>query len=377
MDTMHVLRTAVIGGFALLTVLTGCARETSTTTDITGTNLPRWSRTIPLPGVGGLVERNGIAGRLDHLAYDATTERLFVAAFSKGALAVVDLKQGTLLKTLDGIPEAQGVAVAPGTNRVYVTSGEDGTLRVYDTETLHLKDTAAVIEDADNVRFDSRTGHILVGGGSKTHGALVILDALTLTKLGEVSLPAHPESFQCSPIQAQCYINLPGDKFSDNVGKVVQADLATNALLATWEVPGTARNFPMTLDSARGRIYVVGRKPAQILALDSATGAVLGSAPCVADSDDVFYDAQSRLLMVIGGGRRIGDRAGEAIPSDQPGALDVFTVSDSGQFLKLTSLPLPPHARTGLFVPERRALYVAVPVQAGEDAKLLEYKLPG
>ena len=49
---------------------------------------------------------------------------------------------------------------------------------------------------------------------------------------------------------------------------------------------------------------------------------------------------------------------------------------DRGQFAKIASIPLPSHARTGLFVPERHAVYVAAPVQDGEDAELREYTLP-
>ena len=80
--------------------------------------LPRLSRTILLPGVAGPVERNGIAGRLDHMAYDAATNRLFLAAFSKGSFEVIDLKKGKLIKTVPGILEAQGVAVVPGDKSV-------------------------------------------------------------------------------------------------------------------------------------------------------------------------------------------------------------------------------------------------------------------
>ena len=160
---------------AFYALLAGCGSEhpagVDQPTTTTATVVPRLSRTIPLPGVGGPVERNGIAGRLDHMAYDAATDRLFLAAFSKGSLEVIDLKQGKLIKTVPGIPEAQGVAIAAGDKRVFVTSGDDGTLHVYDTDSLEPRGWTFVIEDADNVRFDARLRRILVGGGSKTQGA--------------------------------------------------------------------------------------------------------------------------------------------------------------------------------------------------------------
>ena len=47
----------------------------------------------------------------------------------------------------------------------------------------------------------------------------------------------------------------------------------------------------MALDPTHGRVFVVGRKPARLLALDSGSGAVLGTTACVADCDDMFLDA--------------------------------------------------------------------------------------
>ena len=316
--------------------------------------IPRLSRTILLPGVGGPVERNGIAGRLDHMAYDAATDRLFLAAFSKGSLEAIDLKQGKLIKTISGIPEAQGVAVVPEDKRVFVASGGDGTLHVYETESLESKGSAFAIEDADNVRFDARLRRILVGGGSKTQGAVVSFDPRTLVRVGEVPLPSHAESFQCDPASPRLFVNVPGDKFSDRDGIVVLADRDKTVAVQKWRLQGIARNFPMALDLSHGRVFVVGRKPARLLTLHAGTGAVLGTTPCAADSDDMFFDAAAGILFVIGGGRRVSDRAGNPIAHDQAGSLDVFSVSDHGQFAKSASIPLPPHARTGLFVPERR-----------------------
>jgi hypothetical protein len=131
----------------------------------------------------------------------------------------------------------------------------------------------------------------------------------------------------------------------------------------------------MALDSAHGRVFVVGRKPARLLAIDTDTGAVVGMTPCVADSDDVFFDPTAGVVFVIGGGRRVSDRAGDPIAHDQAGGLDVVSVGNGGQLAKIASISLPPHARTGLFVPERHAIYVAVPIQAGKVAEVREYAL--
>jgi len=367
--------TSLFSLFAGIAIALGCgaaiAQERSPAAVV-----PKLSRTIPLPGVGGPVERNGIAGRLDHMAYDGATERLFLAAFSKGSLEVIDLKQGKLIKTFTGVPEAQGVAVAPADKRVFVAGGGDGVLHAYDTESLQSRGSVLAIDDADNVRYDARHRRILVGGGSETQGGVVSFDPQSLAKAGEVPLPSHAESFQCDASGPRLFVNVPGGRLSDKVGTVVLADRDKNAALQKWRLPGIARNFPMALDLSHGRVFVAGRKPARVLALDPGSGTVMASAACVADSDDMFFDAAAGALYVIGGGRRANDQAGDPVAHDQAGALDVFTAGERGQLAKSASIPLPPHSRTGLFVPERHAVYVAVPIQDGKEAELREYVLP-
>ena len=337
--------------------------------------LPRPARTIALNGVAGPLERNGIMGRLDHMAYDATTHRLFLAAFAKGSLEVVDLDKGVLVKSLEGIPEAQGVAVAPALGFVFVASGGDGKIRSFDTRTLEPHGSVFAVADADNVRFDSQGGRVWVGGGMQKAGALLAFDPASLARLAQVSLPAHAESFQLDPSSPRIFVNVPGAKTADNDGLVVVVDREKGATIGTWTLAGAARNFPMALDASQERVFVVSRKPSQLIALDASTGHVIASAPCAADCDDAWYDAQTHRIYLICGGRRVSDAIADPVQRDQPGSLDIFESRDRQKISKIGSVSLPPHARTGLFAPSRRAIYVAVPVQGDQTAKLLEFRV--
>src|SRR5438105_2024226 len=57
----------------------------------------------------------------------------------------------------------------------------------------------------------------------------------------------------------------------------------------------------MALDEADHRVFVVTRKPAQLVVLDSESGAMVGSLPCVQDADDLYYDAGRKRIYVPGG----------------------------------------------------------------------------
>jgi DNA-binding beta-propeller fold protein YncE len=78
------------------------------------------------------ISLKGPAGRLDHLALDADHGRLFVANMANSSLDVVDLKAGKLVKQIPGQHKIQGVAYAPGLNRIFVGNGQDGVCNVFD-----------------------------------------------------------------------------------------------------------------------------------------------------------------------------------------------------------------------------------------------------
>src|SRR5208337_453041 len=69
---------------------------------------PELGRTFPLEGVRGPADRTGISGRIDHMAYDPATRRLFIACVANGSLEVIDLEAGKRIGTIDKLPGPQG-----------------------------------------------------------------------------------------------------------------------------------------------------------------------------------------------------------------------------------------------------------------------------
>jgi hypothetical protein len=100
----------------------------------------------------------------------------------------------------------------------------------------------------------------------------------------------------------------------------------------------------MALDQADHRLFVVTRKPAQLVVLDSESGALVASVPCVNDSDDVYYDAGRKRIYVPGG----------------EGFISVIQQSDQNHYQPLADIPTTTGARTGLWYEKRDRFYLAV-----------------
>jgi len=191
---------------------------------------------------------------------------------------------------------------------------------------------------------------IYVGYGD---GALAAFEPRTMRKTGEIKLPAHPESFRLESGGPLVFVNLPHAKQLAIVDRK-QARITSSVPLRSF-----LANYPMALDESRHRVLIGSRHPARLVALDWK-GKVLSDAPCVGDTDDLFYDRQrSRIYVTVG-----------------EGFVDVFDAPESGSFTRVARLPTADGARTSLWVPELRRLYVAAPRRGGKDAAIHVFEAP-
>jgi len=335
------------------------------------------SRTMVLPGVRGTRPNAGVPGRIDHLAYDPATKRLFVAALENGSVEVLDLEAGQRVQSIGGLSRPQGAAVVPTLGCVAVACGGDGVMHVYDTRTLEEKTAFEVGPDADNVRYDARHDTVLVSYGTTNKGAIAIFEPRTWKRIREIEFDSRPESFQVEPSGERLFANLPKGVRAVTDGSVAVANRSDGRILAMIPLAGRARNFPMAFDAAHERLFIASRRPARLIEIDTQRNAVVGEAPCVDDSDDLFYDAASGRVLVIGGGFRpdLQTPEGAARPSTPKPAIDVFAAGSDGKLERIQTVPTAWRGRTGLFVPSRRAIYIAVPFHGEQEAEIREYRV--
>ncbi len=292
-------------------------------------------KTVPLPKV---------EGRIDHLALDAKSGRLSVAALGNNTVEVIDLGQGKVIHRIEGLQEPQGILSLNG--EIVVASGGDGSCRFYDATTFKLARTADCKDDADNVRYDAEAKRIYVGCGG---GALAIVDPEKGMKVGEIPLSAHPESFQLEAKGKRVFVNVP------KAGHVAVVDREKQIVTATWKI-SAASNFPMALDEEGHRLFVGCRQPARLLILDTERGKELASLECVGDADDVFYDAATKRVLVSGG----------------EGFIDVIRAEGAPN--RLSRVGTSAGARTCLLDAGTGMLYLAVPQRGSQTAEIRIYR---
>jgi len=297
---------------------------------------------IPLPNVGG---------RIDHFTFDAKRKRVIGAALGNNTVEVVDTFSGRDIHSITGAAAPQGVVYVGDIDRLFVANGTDGRLRIYDGDSFKLLNTVDIGEDADNVRYDPAEKRVYVAYGGDEEGGIAVLDAITGKRLDDVAkLDAHPESFQISTSKPVIYANIA------TKAKIAVIDRTTHKV-TDWPLKTGKSNYPMALDQADHRLFVVTRRPAQLVVLDSDSGSTIASVPCVNDADDLYYDAGRKRVYVPGG----------------EGLISVIQQADADHYQSLTNVATTVGARTGLWYEKRDRFYLAVPANSKQGASLWVY----
>jgi len=291
-----------------------------------------------------------VRGRIDHLAVDLQRRRVFVAELGNDSVGVVDAKENRLLRRIEGLKEPQGVGYAAPSDMLYVANASDGSVRLFGGDQYAPSGSIDLHDDADNIRVDTRSGQVVVGYG---RGALALLDAAKAGVVATIPLPAHPEGFQIDESGRQVFVNLPG---SHQIGVV---DRDAGKLTATLPTNGGNANFPMAIDRATGRLFVVFRSPTRLAVYSIRDAKEQARIDTCGDSDDVFFDARRQRIYVSCG----------------EGFVDVFS-ADGSRMSRLARIGTVSGARTAFFVPEWDRYYLAVRASGGTPAALWVYK-PG
>ncbi len=297
-------------------------------------------QTIPLPGV---------EGRIDHLDLDAANDRLFVCALGNNTAEVLDLRKGERVHTISGLGAPQGLVYIPELNRLFIANDKGGVCKIYDAKSYQAVGEINFKDDADNVRYDDSSKRIYVGFGS---GGIGIVSA-DGKQISSIKLPAHPEAFELEKNGKRIFVNVPNSR------QVAVLDREKGEVIATWKTDGAFGNFPMALDETNHRLFVGCRLPSKLIVLNTESGNVVATILISGDPDDVFYDSKRHRIYAICGA----------------GKIDIIEQTDANNYKAVTKISTADGARTGLFVPERDSLFIAVPHRGSQAAEIRWYQV--
>ena len=295
---------------------------------------------------------DGVKGRFDHFALGGG--RLFISALGSNAVEAINIG-GRVLDREIPVPDPQGIAFSPETNKLFVASGA-GKVYIYNAKSYEALATIDFPGGADNLRYDPETKRVYVGcGDDEKTGAIAMIDASTNQRLPEeYKLGGEPEAFQLEKSGPRIFVNVPDLK------QIVVVDRATKQV-THWSLNGVESNFPMALDEPDHRLFVGTHTPPRLVVFDTNSGRQVATLPAVQDTDDLYFDSIRKRVYMPGG----------------QGFIDVFQMKDPDHYERLARIPTAIGARTaGYFGKQGKGFdrfYLAVPARGGQTAEMRIY----
>jgi DNA-binding beta-propeller fold protein YncE len=321
--------------------------------------------TIPLPG----------DGYMDHLAADPKGQRLFISGEAAKSLLSVDLRNGKLIHETKGLadmpkksfylPDSDEIWLELTNSSVIAISGSTYEI----TKTVKLSGFGDPNRGADNGAYDPAT-HLIYAcvevfedfGGSGDHGSnnasVDIVDTKTAKLVGSIKLPGgDPAGIAIEPSGKRLYVTM-GD-IVDGESHVAVVDLEKRAVIAQWPITDGPVPHTAGLDAAHHRLFVGSRlkphtgnvggghqhEPGRLTVINTETGKVVQGLDSVGGADDLQYDDATGRIYFVG----------------TTGTVAVFKELDPDHFQLLGKVPTGAIAKTGLWVPELKRFYSAVP----------------
>jgi DNA-binding beta-propeller fold protein YncE len=299
-----------------------------------------------------------VQGRFDHLGIDPRDGRLFVAAESAHQVLVFDLKSGKYLRSIDGIQIPHAIFVREDRNRIYVTDGGPGALKVYDGDTYALLKTIPLKVDADSIGYDPATHFLYIdNGGGDAHEAFSMLSVVDTTRDEKVAdMKIEGDTLEAMAIEKS------GDKMYVNNPAKNQVDVLNRkdrSIIASWPVTMGKRNVAMALDEAGRRLFVASRSGA-ISVFDTGTGKEFTSLPIGKGVDDPAFDPASKRLYAPCGG---------------DGLIYVYEQRGKDHYTLIGKVPSGSNGKNALLDKLRRRYFVIVPPRRATPGAVYAYAL--
>lgn len=294
----------------------------------------------------------------DHMAADLRGGRLFATPQAAHEVAVLDIKTSSVITLIKDIGNPHGVFYSPQFNRLFVTDGTAGDVKVFDGSKFTLE-TSIPAAGADSLAYDPSTKllYAVYGGddAGMKHVSLAVIDTATSRKIADIAVDAMSlEGPVVDPASHRLYVELP-DK-----NAVAVVDLTARRVIATWPIEHSRHNMATAVDPEHHLLYVGcrdGDMRGSIAVLELSTGRLVKRLPIGGWVDSMDYDAHRHRIYLSSG----------------TGYLEAYQVLPGGVFRQLQPAETAVMAKTSMYSPQLDREFVSVPHLGDTLAKILVF----
>ena len=269
-----------VGALAILVSILGC-----TTAAVPSDN----PESAPLKKVAD-VQLPGPAVRFDYQSLDVSHGRLYIAHMNADQLLVFDTKKREVAANLDGFSRVHGVWAVPELGRVYASVTGEHKVATVDMKTLQTLARVGPINYPDGIAYAPGPQRVFV---SDEHGGVdAVIDTKTNSLVASIPLGGGAGNTVYDSGSGHILVAV------HEKNEVVTIDPATLRIIGRYAMAGIQSPHGIALDQSGRLAFVAGEENHRLAVVDLKTMKVLATHPGGEDPDVLAFDPGLKRLYV-------------------------------------------------------------------------------
>jgi DNA-binding beta-propeller fold protein YncE len=212
-------------------------------------------------------------GGWDYLTLDGASRRLYISRATH--VIVIDADSGKPVGDIPDTPGVHGIALAPELGRGFVSNGREGTVTIFDLQSLKLISKVKVGDNPDAILYDPATKRVFTFNGRSQDSTAI--DASKGTVLGTIKLEGKPE-FAVSDGKGGVFVNIEDKSQLDAI------DPNKLEVKSRWPLAPCEEPSGLSMDRKNRRLFS-GCDNKMMAVVDADTGKVLAT-PAIGEGVD-------------------------------------------------------------------------------------------
>jgi DNA-binding beta-propeller fold protein YncE len=257
-------------------------------------------------------------GGWDYLRLDSASRHLYI---SRGThVLVIDADSGDPVGEIPDTAGVHGITLASELGRGFTSNGREGTVTIFDLNTLKPIAKVSVGENPDAIVYDPVTKRVFTFNG-RSHDSTAI-DAVKGTVVGTIKLDGKPE-FAVSDQSGEIFVNI------EDKSELVAINPAKLEVKSEWPLAPCESPSGLAIDRKNRRLFA-GCDNKVMAVVDADNGKVLSTLPIGRGVDAARFDPETGL----------------AFASCGEGVLTIIREESPDKFSVLENVPTQTGART-------------------------------
>jgi len=228
-------------------------------------------------------------GGWDYIAVGPGNNRLYVSHGTQ--VNILDQTTGDSVGVIANTTGVHGIAFDKANGKGFTSNGRINTVTVFDLKTNAVIAQIATGQNPDAIMYEPFTKKIITCNGRSKN--LSIIDPVSNKLIDSIPVGGKPET-AVSNGTGKVYVNI------EDKNEIVVVDMKTSTVEAHWPVGPGEEPTGLVIDKKTNRLFAgCGNK--FLIAVNAATGTVVGSFPIGDGCDGVGFDGETKTIFTSNG----------------------------------------------------------------------------